>query len=279
MSLPVVIAADTAVKALDKRADRKANARKNRTVDERDNDLRNKKQNRKIVLGVLGAATVAYLGNALYNKIKRDQATNRLGTDTPEGKAAYMAERFYAAFIPSGKEWLNDNIGDGSDEEALYQLAREMGEMGITLADIAKQYNALHPNRDFVKDLQDINAAELAKFNSELAAKRSTATATSLGLTQYGYAKAGTRVELFRSVKAGLFYGENGVNELTEIAGGTFIGTFTGFTTTEFTKFKSKLNGKEYEYWARTEDVDINTVYDNTKNKTAAQINEIMNNY
>lgn len=282
---PAAIA--VASSALDKHAARKAEAKKNRTKDEADFDLEKKKQNRKIILGTVGAVAAFIIGRTVVRKIRRAKITNSLDTSTKDGLATSYAQRFFGVIVPSGHQWLNDTLGDGTDTVALYQLAEDMGKNGITVGDVVPKYRALYSSRNFlgkeeprdlIADLQEIDPDELSTFYSRL----EQASATSGGLTQYGYIKTGKRATLQRNVDDLPIIGEYGVGDLTELDGGQFIGVYTGVRTNEFSQFRTTLGGSvktDYLVYVRTENVDIRTVYDSDFGKTQNQINDIINNY
>lgn len=283
---PVALAtaANAANTALEKRAQRKAVAKANRTTSEKAFDMKKREQNRKIWLGVLATGVVLVGGKLVLDKVKRDKTINNLGNDTPEGIAASLSGRFYVAMVRTNG-FINDWLGDGTDVDALYQLAQEMGEQNITLAMVAKPYNDLY-KRDLIKDLNEIDANAKGKFDDIYKTAKDGKAAIAGGLKQYGYVKANKSATLYKSVADGFlesgFGGDFPRGSIITIAGGTYVGEYTGQSTESYYKFRTifKNNSNDYTFYVKKDLVQINTIAPvQSQYKSSAQSSEFLKNY
>jgi hypothetical protein len=83
--------------------------------------------------------------------------------------SAQYAVMFDNAFRAWGDpSWVSDWIGDGTDEEGLYEIAKQMQLNKVTFANVVFAYKTKF-NRDLTTDLSsELTSAELAKFFSYL---------------------------------------------------------------------------------------------------------------
>jgi hypothetical protein len=117
---------------------------------------------------ILAVATGAFfLFRKLIQTMQRNQAIKDVGANSPDGLALALASRCYAA-MNSGHEWWNDWFGDGTDEEALYQAARDMRSNQVPFALVSQKYKALYA-RDLYADLTtELASEEMAQFQAAL---------------------------------------------------------------------------------------------------------------
>lgn len=279
---PVAIA--TAANALEKRAERKAVAKANRTPNEKAQSLKNKQQGRNIALYGAGAIGLFFIGRGVLRRIERSKAINKIGTNSPEGIATSMSGRFFSALIQTNA-FINDWFGDGTDEEALYQLAQEMGEQGITLGMVAKYYQDIY-KRDLIKDMNEIDAQEKAKFDYIYANARNSKTAVANGLTQHGYVKSNASATLYKSIADGFL--ESGIGgdfprgNIITITGGTYIGKYTGKSTKDYYEFSTSFKGdpNQYKFFVKKDLAEINTIAPlQNQLKSSAQSTDFLKNY
>lgn len=98
---------------------------------------------------------------------RRHKLLNQVGENSADGVAIGFASRLYAAMI-SGHAWWNDWVGDGTDEESCYQVAREMHAQQIPFALVAAKYRILY-TRELLSDLtSELNGEEMQKFQAIL---------------------------------------------------------------------------------------------------------------
>lgn len=107
-----------------------------------------------ILIAIAVIITAIYFGKKIWSKY---QATNFNNVDMSKQPKEALA-RTYANRIDAAFTWYND------DEEAIYQVGREMKINGISFAMVAAAYKA-----GFGKDLaqkmsSQLNAKELKKF-------------------------------------------------------------------------------------------------------------------
>lgn len=116
----------------------------------------------------IAAVTAAYvLMRKFITTYRKNHLLNQVGSDSADGLAIGFAQRMYTAMI-SGYGWWNDVFGDGTDEEALYQVAREMKAGGVSFSLVSSKYKVLY-NRELIDDLtQELNSEELQKFQAAL---------------------------------------------------------------------------------------------------------------
>jgi hypothetical protein len=102
--------------------------------------------------------------------IRRNRDLSKLGTNTPEGIALGFASRCYAALIPTGHPWVNDTVGDGTELEDLFQIAREIHRAGpaVDFGLVSSKYRSLY-DRDLLRDISnDLSKSDVSKFNGLL---------------------------------------------------------------------------------------------------------------
>lgn len=251
----------------------KARAKANLTKSEREKRYGRKVKLQNVLGYLLAGGVTLYAADKVIKKIRRNKAINTLDSSTKEGKAGLFAERFYTAFIQVS-EFVNDTVGDGTDEQAIFQLAKEMGQEGITLADVSKQYRKLHPKRDFLKDFAEIDANDKAEFDYIYQQAK-------IGGGQgkrYGYVRENETAKVYKSVSEGwLFGGESGEKLLTTLNGGQMIGEFKGISTEDFYQMATLLNGDQYTFYVAKDLVTLKTIFE--ANKTNTQKQEIIANY
>ncbi|RSK24188.1 hypothetical protein [Hymenobacter metallilatus] len=116
-------------------------------------------------LAVAGGAFLLF--RKILQTMQRDKAIKDVGANSADGLALAFASRCYAA-MNSGHEWWNDWFGDGTDEEALYQVARDMRSNNVPFVLVANKYKALY-TRDLYADLTaELATDEMAQFQAAL---------------------------------------------------------------------------------------------------------------
>ncbi|MEH0157370.1 hypothetical protein V6R21_24875 [Limibacter armeniacum] len=112
---------------------------------------------------LLGAGALVVLGIAWYwssranTDAKINEVSKQVGSGTREGMAVELAMRMYAAIS-----------GWGTDEEALYEAAKQMRLYQIPFSEVASYYNKLYQEH-LISDLQgDLSASQMVKFNQIL---------------------------------------------------------------------------------------------------------------
>ena len=103
---------------------------------------------------------------ALSKKLKErksENASNQVDNKDPKiAMAATLAQKAYTAFYPSGYP----GLWDGTDEEALFSVAKQMHTNKIPFSYLTESYRKLY-SRQFAQDLADeLSAEELTKFYS-----------------------------------------------------------------------------------------------------------------
>lgn len=103
---------------------------------------------------------------ALSKKLKErksENASNQVDNKDPKvALAATLAQKAYTAFFPSGYP----GLWDGTDEVALYNVAKQMFTNKIPFSYLTESYRKLY-SRQFAQDLADeLSAEELTKFYS-----------------------------------------------------------------------------------------------------------------
>lgn len=104
---------------------------------------------------------------ALEQKIKGIESDMSGSNGAVSQMAAMYAVRLDAAFRPSGDyRWMNDILGDGTDEDGCYAVAREMQINAVPFDMVSKAYN-IKFGRDLMTDLaSELDSTELQKFFS-----------------------------------------------------------------------------------------------------------------
>lgn len=118
-------------------------------------------------LAVLGGTY--FIVRKVILEIRRRKLLDQAGTNTADGLAIGYANRCYAAMFRGATEWYSDWVGDGTDEDAIFQVAREMRANGINLALVSDKYRTLY-DRPLLQDLtRELDAGDLATFQNLLA--------------------------------------------------------------------------------------------------------------
>lgn len=110
-------------------------------------DFFSTKEGKKIQL-VLLAVTVYFFIDSL---IKKQQKQTTLD-NAPDNAASSFAIRLHDALVPSGLDWLNSWLGDGSNEAEITQVAAEMKPLQ-NFAAVAAKYRTLY-GTDLATDLE-----------------------------------------------------------------------------------------------------------------------------
>ncbi len=109
-----------------------------------------------------GGAVVGYklISKKLKEK-KQENAVNQVDSKDPKrALASTLAQKAYAAFFPSGYP----GAWDGTDEDALYSVAKQMFTNKVPYAYLTEAYRKLY-SRQFAQDLVDeLSADELSRF-------------------------------------------------------------------------------------------------------------------
>lgn len=118
-----------------------------------------------IVSATLIAATGAAFGISKLNKKlkerKQESTVNQVDSKDPKrAMASTLAQRAYTSFFPSGYP----GMWDGTDEDALFAIARQMFQNKIPFSYLTEAYRKLY-SRQFAQDLADeLSAEELSRF-------------------------------------------------------------------------------------------------------------------
>jgi len=116
-------------------------------------------------LALCGAAY--FLVRKFITAYRHSHLVNEVGADSASGLAIGYAQRLYTA-MNSGYAWWNDVFGDGTDEEAMYQVAREMHQNKVDFSLVSSKYKTLY-NRELIDDLtSELGSEEIAKFQTSL---------------------------------------------------------------------------------------------------------------
>lgn len=113
-------------------------------------------------LAIVGGGVFAY--SKLSKKVaerKAENAGNQVDNKDPKkALATTLAQTCFAAFFPSGYP----GVWDGTDEAALFSVAKQMFANKIAFADLSESYRKLY-SRVFTTDLvSELSSSELAKF-------------------------------------------------------------------------------------------------------------------
>jgi hypothetical protein len=115
---------------------------------------------------LLGASLGVYLlSRKAIRSLRRNSAEQQAGSDP--NSAAALAQAMRAAFEPWGISWF---WGGGTDEEALYDIARRMPSMQ-TYAEVGKQYRKLYNENLQARLMDELDSSEQAKFFTILNSK------------------------------------------------------------------------------------------------------------
>jgi hypothetical protein len=116
----------------------------------------------------IAAVTAAYvLIRKAITGWRKSHLLNQVGQSSADGLAIGYAQRLYTAMI-SGYGWWNDYIGDGTDEDAIFQVGREMHANKVAFSLVSAKYKVLY-NRDLLEDLSlELDTDELAKYQRAL---------------------------------------------------------------------------------------------------------------
>jgi len=113
----------------------------------------------------IAAVTAAYiLIRKLITGYRKSHLLNQVGQSSADGLAIGYAQRLYTAMV-SGYGWWNAYLGDGTDEDAVYQVAREMHANKVTFSLVSAKFKVIY-NEDLLDLLSaELGTDELAKFN------------------------------------------------------------------------------------------------------------------
>lgn len=132
--------------------------------------MADKKSNIGLTIGIITVGTIAtvVVGKKVSKMIEEKRAENTGNqVDSRDPKislATTLAQRAFAAFHPSGYP----GLWDGTDEDELYRIGKEMFANKIPFATLTAIYRKLY-NRSFVGDLNnELSSTELQKFYSNL---------------------------------------------------------------------------------------------------------------
>lgn len=117
----------------------------------------------------IAAATAAYIVfKKIIQSVQQGILRNQVGTNTPDGLALGYASRFYAAMFQGNTEWWSDWFGDGTDEESIFKVGREMFASKVSFGLVSAKYKGFY-SRDLYTDLsKELSGEDLAKFQSVL---------------------------------------------------------------------------------------------------------------
>jgi hypothetical protein len=116
---------------------------------------------------IAAVGAVYFLMRKFITSARKNRLLSQVGQASKDGLAIGYAQRMYTAMI-SGYEWWNDLFGDNTDEEALYQVGREMRASQVDFSLVSSKYKVLY-NRELIDDLtHELNADEMAKFQAAL---------------------------------------------------------------------------------------------------------------
>ena len=119
-----------------------------------------------VLWGVVGLLAVLFLRKQFLILRSNAAAGNISGTNgIIKQKAAQYAVLFDNAFRAWGDAyWVSHWIGDGTDEQACYDIAKQMQANNVTFADVSEAYR-LQFRRDLQTDLSsELTSSELTKF-------------------------------------------------------------------------------------------------------------------
>lgn len=108
----------------------------------------------------------AFIGSKISKKIKerkQENAANQVDNKDPKrALAATLAQKCFVSFFPSGYT----SFPDGTDEQALFNVAKQMFVNKIPFSYLTEAYRKLY-SRQFALDLADeLDAADLTRFYS-----------------------------------------------------------------------------------------------------------------
>lgn len=120
----------------------------------------------KTLIGIGLAGGGFFIARKIVRDIRAADAEKDIGTGTPEGIAGGYATILKIAMGSWGWDWASSF--DGTDEEAIFQAAKELHSKGLTFGDVSKQYRKLY-NGSLLNDLRkELSVSDFAKFNSLL---------------------------------------------------------------------------------------------------------------
>ncbi len=105
---------------------------------------------------VLGVWGVKQLWKGTVGEIRQN---NAIAETTVDGRPAYFANELSIAFHPSGSQTMSDFFGDGTDEQRVLALLRQVPSRRVWEQTISA-YNKLNKGRNLTEDLED----ELTNF-------------------------------------------------------------------------------------------------------------------
>lgn len=118
-------------------------------------DMKAKWIDRLLIAGTsVGVVAAGYLGiKKLYKSTVGEIVYNKQLTQvTQSGKPAYYANQLAIAFSPSGSERVSDWFGDGTDENAVLAILKDIPSAAV-YNDMTKSYHTL-TGRKFNEDLR-----------------------------------------------------------------------------------------------------------------------------
>lgn len=104
-------------------------------------------------IGVLGAGYLV-VKKTYTALIKEPVRVKQINESAVVGTPAYFASQFELAFHPSGKKWVSDYVGDGTDEVKVLALLKMIPSRNI-YEQMLKSYSIQTDGRKFGDDLKD----------------------------------------------------------------------------------------------------------------------------
>ena len=105
--------------------------------------------------GLLMIGGTYLLGKKAYQEtIGEAREAKQISQTVVNGKPAFYAQQLQIAFNPSGNQTVSDWFGDGTDEQRVLQLLREIPDVE-TYQDTVKSYSILTGGRNLNTDLKD----------------------------------------------------------------------------------------------------------------------------
>ena len=97
---------------------------------------------------------------------RRNKEVSKVGAGTKEARAVELASIMHTAMYRTWS-WWNKLVGDGTDEETLYNAAVAMNSEGIPFGLVSEKYRIVH-EEDLWQDLQNELGAKIAVFQQAL---------------------------------------------------------------------------------------------------------------
>lgn len=116
---------------------------------------------------IAAVGAVYLLMRKFITSYRKSHLLNQVGANSADGLAIGYAQRLYTAMV-SGYGWWNDYFGDGTDEEAIYQVGRDMHQHKVDFSLVSSKYKVLY-NRELIDDLTtELDSAEMGFFQGAL---------------------------------------------------------------------------------------------------------------